>query len=112
MKRLFAHFFTIALFLISATGVFACPCDQAMFQPCEKTYVLPEQLGISDSAIYVQVQGEWYQTKALLNDEGGLYIENIRAYENGCAKGRVPCRNCGRCVKEIYDYCPHCEKPV
>jgi hypothetical protein len=116
MKKLILHLFTFLLVSFSATTAFASPGSNVevtdYFQPCEKTYVLPEQLGMTPRGIYVKFDNHWFKTEALHSDSEGIYIQNLSPQADGCRDGYVPCRNCDRCVLEIYDICPFCKKPV
>ncbi len=81
------------------------------FESCEKTYILPHELAMTPDGIFVKVQDQWFQTEALFSDIGGIFFQNLKRGE--CSeKYYVPCRNCGRCVHEVYDICPFCNKPV
>lgn len=77
-----------------------------------KIYVSHEQLELCSEGIYVNVGDAWYQTNALFSDEKGMYVQDLCPQRNGCRDKYVPCRNCDKCVKEIYNICPHCNKPV
>jgi len=85
---------------------------QNTFIPCEKIYVLPEQIFIDHHEILVKVNDQWFSTESLYSDIEGIYIQTLSPEVNGCAGSKVPCRNCQRCVYEAYDICPYCGKPI
>ena len=114
MKRLLL-LFSLSFLLLNAMTSFAyaniAQDPTNSFQPCVKTYVLPEQLGMTSDGIFIKFDDQWFQTEGLHSDAEGIFIKNLRRSECG-EKHYVPCRNCGRCVHEVYDICPYCNKPV
>ena len=78
----------------------------------EKIYIFPGQLGVTTDGIFVNLNEQWFEVKAVSSDENGIYVQNPIPQEAGCREGYVPCRNCDRCVKWYYDICPLCHKPV
>lgn len=83
----------------------ACGC----FIPCEKTYISPEQLGMTPQGIFVKFNDEWFQTELIRSDEHGLFIQNVG--RSICPdKDDIECRSCHRCVHKSYNICPYCDK--
>jgi hypothetical protein len=114
MKRFILRFISASLLLFS-TAIASTDLRDGNdndFQPCEKTYVLPEQLTMSSEGIFVKFDGEQHQTQALFFDEGGIFILALSPNRDGCREGYVPCRNCSKCIREAYNICPLCNLPA
>ncbi|MBS0620860.1 MAG: hypothetical protein JSS61_05330 [Verrucomicrobia bacterium] len=107
MKQSRIYFLVCALFLFSLVNAFAS-------SRCERTYISPDKLMITEEGIFVLIDGEWVPSPSLLSDSTGIYIPCIRMRpkEHDCKDPYVPCRNCRRCVHEEFNYCPYCERPV
>lgn len=114
MKQLLIRLFSMALFLLCTTSSYAsCTGDvNCSDSALEKIYILPEQLGFTSQGIFVNVDNQWLQAETLFSDEHGIYFHGFTPSENGCRKNYYPCRNCDRCVKDIYDTCPLCGRPT
>ena len=98
---------SLALVLFATTAVFGC-----CFEPCEKTYVSQENTAITGKGIFVKFNEQWFQTESLLSDAEGIFVRNLSPNGYGCPDPYNACRNCMRCVHEIYDICPYCGKPT
>ncbi len=116
MKKMLIQLFVIVLLFSQTTMAFARSCcnndASNNFQPCEKIYVQPEQVVMSSKGIFVKLDDQWFQTETLLSDAVGIFIQNLDPSAYGCPDPYNACRNCGRCVHEVYDICPYCEKPA
>lgn len=107
MKAIFLRYVSLALFFFSTTLAF---CDY--FESCEKTYFSHDHTIVTEKGIFVKFDDQWFQTEALFSDEDGLFIHNLSPSAYGCPDPYNACRNCMRCVHEIYDICPYCGKPT
>jgi hypothetical protein len=95
--------FLVTLFLF-AFPVFSIDEEIPVFIPCEKTYISPEQVNISNDGIFVNINGGWVKTSCIQCDTEGLYFNDIQqeyaewicsrcgAENNGFNK---ICKNCG-----------------
>ncbi len=107
MKLIDKWYVSLALVLFSFTSAFAC-----YFEPCEKTYVNQHSTAVTGKGIFVKINEQWFQTEALFSDGEGVFIRNLNPSGYGCPDPYNACRNCMRCVHEIYDICPYCHKPT
>lgn len=82
------------------------------YVPCEKTYILSENIFVGLDEIFVKIHDQLFTTESLYRDPNGLYIQSLSLSAAGCAGSKVPCRNCHRCVYEAWDICPYCNKPI
>ncbi len=107
MKKLLLQFLCLTGFFIYLTTAHA-----SNFELCEKTYVLPEQTATTREGIFVKLDNLWFQTETLFSDSDGIFINNLSPSAYGCPDPYNPCRNCQRCVHQVYDICPYCNKPA
>ena len=75
------------------------------FVPCEKIYVQPDQVAITNEGIFLQLNEEWVPTEAIQYDASGIFVTSISSewsfrwtcpkcgYENGPFSRK--CGNCG-----------------
>jgi hypothetical protein len=112
LGRLILRFVSIALLLFSTAVAIARLNDVhgGVVPEVEKTYVFPEQLVINSEGIFVKIDDQWHQSRALFYDQGGIFIHNPG--RDGCRERFAPCRNCDRCISEGYDICPFCGQPA
>jgi hypothetical protein len=108
MKRVFLNL-TIFIFITCFQSLFSC-CQQPRFESCDKQYVQPNYVAVSEDGIFIQLQDKWIQTEGVFSDAQGLFILNLAPSAYGCQDPYVPCRNCKKCIYEVYDICPHCGK--
>ncbi len=47
------------------------------FVPCEKIYIQPEQIAVTNDGIFFQHAGEWIATQNISLDGSGLYVNSI-----------------------------------
>ena len=106
MKHLFS-ILTLVLTLFCSTHL-----QGKEFRTAEKIYIAPEQLGVTPDGIFIEMNDDWIQVNAIYSDHYGIYFTRAALEPNGCRKGFTPCRNCKRCVREQYNICPLCSKPV
>lgn len=114
MKRLLQLFILIIPFFYMSQGFSWSREESEAFELSQhrRIYVMPDQLRINSDGFFINVDNHWIKAEALFSDETGIFIQRLLPHANGCREGYVPCRNCDRCVKEIYNICPHCERPV
>jgi hypothetical protein len=114
MRKVIQRFAFFILFF-SASMVSADPIRTnetgSEIQSCKKIYVFPDQLAITPNGIFIKFNEHWCETSALFSDAKGIFIRPQDTNERGCRDGYQPCRNCDRCVSEVYDICPLCGKP-
>ncbi len=78
-----------------------------------KTYISSDKVVVQDEGMFVNIDDNWFQIDSLFTDENGLFFKKCgRKDDHRCEKYYVSCRNCDRCVRESYDICPYCGKPV
>lgn len=97
------------LFLVLSAIVHANDKDHSnlssKFVPCEKIYVQPDQIAITNEGIFIKHNNEWIPTGSIQYDASGLFISNtsdewsIRWFCPKCghsnAAWRNTCENCG-----------------
>ncbi len=116
MRKLFVRLFTLCVLFSQTTGAFAASEHYSeetnSFRCCGKIYVAPEQVAMSAEGIFVKFEDKWFQTESLFSDHRGVFVQNLRSSDDGCSSPYIVCRNCKRCVHEIFDICPYCRKPT
>lgn len=45
--------------------------------PCEKIYLKPENVAITENGIFFQINDEWIMTEAIYFDSTGLYVSSL-----------------------------------
>lgn len=79
MNRI-TNFLLISCLFLSTIIIFANQEDEdyiSSFVPCEKTYILSEQIHVSDDGIFILLKGVWYQTRGIQFDGRGLFFDTI-----------------------------------
>lgn len=76
------------------------------FTPCQKTYVVSEQIACSPHGIFFHLNNAWFKTNAIFHDKNGTFITSYATewswywtcpkcgYEGNTALDRE-CRSCG-----------------
>ena len=114
MQHLLNRFCTTILCILFVGTAFACPCEvseNSDFYPCEKTYVLPEQLRLIPGGIFVSLGDTWVQTEMLFTDAQGMYILNAKQPGGRCEPSEWKCDKCNTCNDFSVSICRQCRNP-
>lgn len=115
---LFKLFFLVSIsFCMNSFADCSHPGAEKRFMPCPKTYIQPDQISISENAIFVQIHDVIIQTESLSSDEQGIYFAN--AYDEDCGLMQWKCTKrldwppygpCNTCNWIWYNNCTFCKK--
>ena len=51
--------------------------EELRSDPCEKTYIQPNQISISEGGIFVYVDNTWLAAEAIHADASGIYVSDL-----------------------------------
>ncbi len=94
---------------IAFLSMFACVASSIQAEeeiiPCEKTYVNPDQVQLSEQALFVNIGDVWVQPTAIQVDANGLFFN---AYFNNVMPDEVWQCKCRFWNKPWAEYCKNC----
>lgn len=106
MKNRKTIFFGLILFvamLMTSTFTFG---NEKEFLPCDKVYIVKDQLFFSENSIFVNVENEWVETDAIKIDGHGLYFSSFSTHQlNIDFKWKCP-----KCDYRNYPWANTCKK--
>ena len=103
------HRLLICIMFVAAVLHAKEECDQMITIPCEKTYVLPEQITINSEGIFISFEDGVVLTPAIHTDQNGIYFTEVR--NRRCDEEYWECGRCHYCNVWHYIFCRKCDYP-